>query len=267
MRTESELRAWLAETGPAPAGELDVSSIVGRSRRRRLPAQLAVGGFVTLAVAGIGVASVTGLRIFGGSAASTTASESAVDENGDRSNVDEPASQGGQEPSDASSGGIALAPAYKLNPCGGELAEVAVSASGLEASTRFSPAAANSSASVDGTVVMTNTGSQRVTGTTGGSPAITVSQNGVVAWHSNGPVAAIAVLVDLAPGESMEYPASFTPVRCEVEDDAAEQFRDALPPLAPGTYELSAAIDFVPDDGTGAPADLVTGPLAPIAIG
>jgi hypothetical protein len=75
--------------------------------------------------------------------------------------------------------------------------------------------------------------------------------------------------VDLAPGESLEYTASFDAVECGPEDDGPDGFRADLPALAPGTYELSAAIDFapdVPDPTEPALADLVTGPRSVITL-
>ena len=110
-----------------------------------------------------------------------------------------------------------------------------------------------------------------MTGTTGATPAVTVSANGTALWHSNGPTILSLVIIDLAPGESLVYEASVVPVRCSVDDDLAESFPADLPPLAPGNYELSAAIDFSPTVAVGAAdfdgsADLVTGPLATIVL-
>jgi hypothetical protein len=106
---------------------------------------------------------------------------------------------------------------------------------------------------------------------TAAAPAITVSQEGITLWHSNGAMVMSLVIVDLAPGESLEYAASFTPVLCGVEDDMAEVFRNDLPALDPGEYELSAAIDFVLDETLAADyepfAYLVTGPRSTITLG
>lgn len=60
----------------------------------------------------------------------------------------------------------------------------------------------------------------RVFGSSPASPSMTLSQHGVVLWHSNGPAPALAALVDLAPGASLTYQAWFEPVRCTGEDDA-----------------------------------------------
>lgn len=254
MPTEAELRAWLREGDlGASAREADAGSVIRRSRRRRLPRQLAAGGTLTLAIAGIGFAGFTGLRSMpmGGSVSDASA-ESAPD------------ALSGQDESEAADGGaIQAAPASKLNPCGGPIAGVARS-TGLVLETRFGPSAPADGQSVDGVVTLTNTGTDRITGTTAATPAVTLSQNGTVLWHSNGPMIMMVVEVDLAPGESLEYPASFTTVQCGEEDEATESFRDDLPALDAGSYELSAAIDFL--DADGSPMPTVTGPRSPIEL-
>lgn len=274
MPTESELRTFLQEVGPAdgqPRTSLDTGVILRRVRRRRLPKQIALGGTVTLAAAGLGVASIQGLRLAGTSgstsaigSASDSAPESAL---GEESGTGPEAVGGG----DPASGGesIRRAPASKLNLCGGNLAEVSPSVTGLVVVTDFADGAPADGSPVSGTVTMTNTGTERISGTTDATPAITLSQNGLVLWHSNGPMDAMLMIVDLAPGESLQYGASFTPVRCGIEDDSAEAFRENLPALEAGTYDVSAAIDIMLDKPVSDYPDieLVTGPLAPISIG
>ena len=79
----------------------------------------------------------------------------------------------------------------------------------------------------------------------------------------------MATRVDLGPGEVLEYNAAFTPVRCGVEDDMAESFRDNLPPLTAGTYDVAAAIDIMleaPVNGSSE-FDLITGPLESVSLG
>jgi len=73
---------------------------------------------------------------------------------------------------------------------------------------------------------------------------------------------AMAVDVNLAPGESLEYLASFQPVVCGVEDDMAESFGQKLPPLPSGDYEVSAAIDVIGESAT----ELVTGPASTVTL-
>jgi hypothetical protein len=176
-------------------------------------------------------------------------------------------SAGGQEADSL----IKRAPAERLNLCGAPVTELAPSAYGLQLDVEFPSTAPLGTAAIEGTVRLTNTSSTRVMGTTAAVPAITLAHEGIVQWHSNGPMIMSLVVVDLEPGQSLEYAASVLPVQCGVEDDAAEAFRTDLPALSPGQYELSAAIDFTPDpslvtDGY-TELDLVSGPRSPITLG
>lgn len=253
MPTEAELRAWMRESRPptAPGTGLDAPAVIRRSRRRRLPRQLAAGGTLSLAIAALGVAGALGLRSPAPMNEATSSSDSSA----------ESGAAGG-----SAGGAIEAAPAHKLNLCGGTLAQVAPSEAGLVLTARFPAIAPATGQEVSGTVLLTNTSEAPVAGTTTAAPAITVSQDGIVLWHSNGQIPPLAVEVDLAPGESIEYPASFTPVRCEVEDDSAESFRDTLPALAPGTYDVSAAIDLLPRGDAAAPIPTITGPASPVTL-
>ena len=274
MPTESELRSFLQETGPADAGRrlpVDASLIVRRARRRRLPKQLALGGTVTLAAAGIGIASIQGLQLTGGSSGTAvlgSASDGVAESAPGTEAVTTPGSAGGDE-LDAGGDEIKRAPASRINFCGGSLAEVAPSVTGLVLTTEFPDGAPTDGSPVTGTVTLVNTGTERVSGTTSATPAITLAQNGIVLWHTNGPEIAMAMMVDLDPGESMQYGASFTPVRCEAEDDSGESFRENLPPLTAGTYGVSAAIDIMLDvPVNGSPEfELITGPVESVSMG
>ena len=53
-------------------------------------------------------------------------------------------------------------------------------------------------------------------------------------------------------------------MRCTTEDDLAETFREDLPGVGPGLYQLSAAIDFTRNDGSF--IDLVTGPAVRVSL-
>jgi hypothetical protein len=262
MPTESEFRTLLKNDAEDAAGSrrLDAAAVIRRSKRRRLPQQLAVGGLSTLAVAGIGFAGVTAFRMLPQGAMTMSAGSST----GSKA-VPEQANPGQAAPGTAQ--GIKRAPAERINLCGGPLAEVAPNPDGLVLSTAFPASSALGTGPIDGTVTLTNTGTQTIRGTTAASPAITVSQDGTVLWHSNGPMIMLAVVVDLAPGQSMSYRASFTPVRCGVADDLADGFPDNLPPLPAGNYQVSAAIDLS-REGDGGPVanELVAGPVQTIAL-
>jgi hypothetical protein len=211
----------------------------------------------TLAIGGVALAGVRGL---GPVAPTSILSNESADT---RSTTESGAADSGAGLVDpAQEGGVKRAPADRINLCGGALAEVAPSATGLVLTPVFPDAQAGAT-SVEGTVTLTNTGSESVTGYSSASPAITLAQNGVVLWHSNGPVIQLATEVVLAPGESLEYAASFTPVVCGVEDDLAESFATDLPAVPPGEYQVSAAADVVVDGA----AELVTGPQQTVRIG
>lgn len=271
MATEADLIARMRDDGGSST-RIDVTDVIRRSRRRRMVGQLAIGGTATLAVIGLGVGALSGLGAGGNSSVFSDAPAS--DSGGAGSGAEDapapgaPFSDGGPSiaQGDGATGGIAQAPANKINLCEGTLAEVAQSPIGLELTPVFPAAAASGSDVIEGAVVMTNVGGSRVVGTTGARPAITLSRDSTVLWHSNGFTTMIAVEVDLEPGESMEYPVTFEPVRCQVQDDTQESFRIDLPPVGAGTYELSAAIDFVPDSATAMVDNLVTGPRTSIVL-
>jgi hypothetical protein len=241
------------DTGGLPA--IDTQSVIRRSKARRLPAQVGIGGAFTLAIGGLAVAGLQGFPT-AQSASDSTVSTLEQAPAGPREGV-----QGMME-GDGPSTGIKRAPADRINLCGGPLAEVAPSATGLVLTADF-PDAPVGTAPVFGTVTLTNTGTEQIAGYSSPTPAITLSQNGIVLWHSNGPTILSIQDVLLAPGESLQYQASFTPVVCSVEDDSAEAFRTDLPAVAAGEYQVSAAAD-VSVDGI---AELVTGPAQTIRIG
>lgn len=253
MPDESDLRE-LFEKSSAP-NTLDADRIIARSRARRAPKQLAAGVLGTLAVAGVFVVAINTSGL-GQQSPSTSTMMEQSQEAADSSGAD-------------SDSMLKRVPAERLNLCGAPLTVVEPSYYGLQLDVEF---AENAPVGTDvaGMVRLTNLSDERVMGTTAAVPALTVSQNGTVLWHSNGPMIMSLVVVDLEPGQSLEYAASFTPVKCDVEDDTSESFRTDLPALPAGAYELSAAIDFSPDPSmptNGTPEmDLVTGPLSTITL-
>ncbi len=276
-REGAAARALLRSTAAsAPTGALDVDAVLRRARRRRLPGRLATGGVGVLAIAGIGFA---GANALGGVGQVTTLSSGESEDSpagpvegqpgGGAESGGLPAPGGATSDSGAAGGGISLAPAEKVNFCGGPLAEVAPAQTGLVATPRFPATAPAGTETITGTVTVTNTGTERVTGYTGASPAMTVSEAGITVWHSNGPQIMMAQLIDLEPGASVDLPASILPVRCGVEDDSAESFREDLPPLEPGVYQLSAIFYLIPEGPSAASLpspDVVSGPHADIEL-
>ena len=258
MPDENDLRRMLG-AADAP-NTIDTARVLARSRRRRLPAQFAAGTAGALVIAGVFVVGAQLAQPSQEQAASTMSDSADSAESPEASELS--AGSGMQYDTDAD--GIKRAPAEKINLCTGTLADVAPAESGLQLDLEFPRAATAGVGAVEGTVLLTNTSSSPVTGLTAAVPAITLSQEGIVLWHSNGPVDLSAVVVDLAPGETLSYPASFTPVRCDVTDDMGESFRPDLPAVAAGDYQLSALIDFMPD-GVSA-LELVSGPPEVITL-
>ncbi len=259
---ENDLRASLHE-GEPPAGSIDLDRVLRRTRARRRPKVLLAGAGGALAAAAIvvpvallGTPATTGVSTLADAPAPGSEARDSSAGSGAESDASQPFADGGAS--------ISRAPADKLNLCAGTVAEVAPNEQGLVLEVQPLEAA-RADAPLTADVTLTNTGPAPVTGSTGGSPALTLSQDGLVLWHSNGPTTMIAVMVDLAPGESMEYTAAFEPVRCAVDDDLDVSFRDDLPEVDAGTYQLGAAIDLVSDD-PAVGTILVTGPTTDIAL-
>jgi len=230
MPSEDELRNALGQAS-AP-NTLDAQRIIAHSRARRLPKKLAAGAVGVLAATGVFVVALQGLAL--GEQPSTISSLN--------SQADDSAA------GSATLETVKRAPAENTNLCGAPVADVAPSTYGLQLDLEFAGAATVGTVPVEGTVRLTNTSDQRVFGTTAALPTITLSQNGTVLWHSNGAMIMSVTVVDLQPGESMQYSASFTPVRCEPQDDAVGGFRADLPALPSGSYQVGALIDFSVDD-------------------
>lgn len=254
MPDENDLRDLLRREPDRGPASLDVDRIVRRARARRLPRQLAAGAVGSLAV----VAIVVPVSLGAGSLVLPSTSGGAADEA--PLSAEDSSLGAGTGP-----GSEALAPAQRLQLCAAPLVEPAPDAGGLVLEIApLAPADADA-AWIEATVTLTNTGTVPVSGTTGAAPVLALAEDGTVLWHGNGPTTMIAVLVDLAPGESMEYEAGFAPLRCGPEDDASDLgFREDLPAAGPGEYTLQAAIDLVPNDG-GA-TRLVTGPATPVTL-
>lgn len=251
---EAHLRELLDDASK-PA-TLDVDRVLRRTRARRAPKLIATSAIGALALTGI---IVVGVQSLPQTTSTGTFSESSIAE--DQS---APEPEGTRDTPLGVSGGTMSdrAPADRVNLCEGPLAEVASHSAGLVAEAQFDAAPADGSP-IEGIVRLTNTGTEPVTGYTPAVAAVTLSQDGTVLWHSSGPMILSLTTVDLAPGESLDYAASVTPVRCEVQDDT-DGFRENLPALPAGTYEVSAILDFTADDATA--PEFVTGPLTPLEL-
>lgn len=255
MPTEGELRDLLHGDDAEP-GALNTERIIRRAKARRRPKQWLTGfagGMAAVGAIAFTVPAVIGLGAGGGlsSAGGSAADEAAGD---DASILRE---------NEAPESATALSsPAAALNLCGAPLSKLAADPDGLEL-TVAPVAAPATSGWIETTVTLTNLGTESFTGTAGAA-VVTLSGNGIVLWHSNGPTAEFTSTVALAPGESVSYKAGFEPVVCSVEDDASSTgFRSGLPPVTTGPYELSAAIDVTPAE---APTRVVSGPATTIGL-
>jgi hypothetical protein len=249
MPSDSEIRDRFRE-GTQPRGQIDVDAVLRRARARRRPRVILAGAGSVLAIAAIAVpATISSFAGSAGDSATFVAADEAA-----------PESSGGGA---ADSGYTQAAPAEKLNFCAAPLAEVTPAANGLVISAEEVTAQA-SDRRIPVIVTLTNTGDEAIFGTTGSEPALTLSQDGVTLWHTNGPQDMMGRIVDLGPGESMTYQATFEPLVCGPDDDALESFPTDLPAAGPGRYDLWAAIDVIHDDG--AMTDLVTGESAAVTL-
>jgi hypothetical protein len=256
MADESELRRMLErEAAGAPAPELDAGRLVRRTRGRRLPRQLAAGGALTLAVIGLGVGTVTGVRLLNPPSEVTSAesggqtTDEAPREEAGTLSAPETEDSAGDAGEGAAGGGIELAPAYKLNICTGMLATAPEDGfPGVSVDVDF-PDDASVPNTVHGSVHITNDTGERLRGVMSDIAATTLSgREGRVHWHT--PRMERTLPVDLAPGESTTLDASFEPLACLLRENGEEVFGPALAPVFPGSYNVSVAFDIELEDGT-----------------
>ncbi len=253
MPTESELRDWLKGGQTPPSPGVDPADIVRRVRRRRLPRQLVAGAATTLAAAGVMVLGVATLP-------QLVQSPASVMSDGMQSQ------EFGTGPADEShdSSLVPTSPLQLLNQCGQPLTIVQPAASGLTLTLAFPSDVAIANGEVMGTVTLLNSSTKRVTGSAAAGPAITLSQDGVTVWHGAPAPLAEAVPIDLAPGQSTRFDATFIPAMC---GSTGSSTNGPLAPAAPGSYQLSGAIVVAEvGDGSTTGSELVGSALVPIHL-
>lgn len=240
----------------ATTAGIDAEVVLRKARARRVPKQLAVSSLSVLAVAGVFVLGITALpTLLHGQGGASDAGMMAT---------------APEYPQDGAVGGaeskLIKGNETNSNLCGMPTTTAAPNAAGLTLSLSFPDSSPAAGEEIAGTVALINSGTTRVSGTTAISPTIIVSRDGITVWHSHGAMITEVAEVSLDPGESYFYDAYFTPVECEPEDEADGQFRDNLPLLAAGTYELSAKLTFVSNVGTAGESILVGSQAAPIEL-
>ena len=256
MPTEAELRERFHHDDEPASGRgtgIDLDAVLRRSRTRRRPRVVAVA--VVSSLAAVGIIVPLSIGVLGPQLGSTFSSGAGSAASApDANKAPEFATEGGGATGAPPAPG---ASARSLNLCGAALATPAPAADGLVLTVTPVDAAA-SARDIPVTVTLTNTGSAAVTGSLSPFPAITLSQNGTVLWHSNGAVPQLAEQLDLAPGASTAFSTTFEPLVCRAADDGTGSFGADLPAAGPGSYQLSAALDVTTDAGSV----LVTGPTA-----
>ncbi|MER3389524.1 MAG: hypothetical protein RJQ01_05775 [Microcella sp.] len=260
MTPQDDLAARLAEEAErsAPRSALDVDAIVRRSRARRRPALIGTGVVATVLIVGIGGLSVGALgslvpNDLTAADTASTAEEAAVEQGGS------PEMDGGE----AADGGSALAPDWLQNRCGSAPVTPAdVPDAGLLLEIDFPARATTADDRVEGTVRVTNTSGERVSGRVSSSPAITLASGGLTVWHTSGVAEQGERTIALDPGESREFAAVLRPLLCTIDDEvrASEGFDAGLAPLPPGEYAVSAVLDIVVDDAPQVRTPLVSAP-------
>lgn len=237
---------------------IDIDAVLAASRARRRARRTAVVGAgsaaaTLLAVGGL----IMGLQ--GTGLLATTAGSAP-----DSASVAESPTEAREESADGFASDLMLAPPEKVNLCGAPVAE-ATDAAGGSLSVTVEPVAAVPIGGVGAVrVTVTNPGPATVAGEARVAPAMTIADDGVTVWHSNGAVSPETTPVALAPGESIQLEGLVEAVGCTEADEAAEAFPPGLPPLTPGTYGVTAVVVFVAD-GAGAVEYLVA-PLAPLTV-
>ena len=248
MATESDLRDLLRDPDPDGGGGIDLDAVLTRAHRRRRPRVVAARALGATALVG---------------ALFTTVLVTVPSLEQPTGMLAEDARTDGAAPfADGSASSLAIG-ASRIAYCGAPLPEVAPAENGLVLQIAAVEGSSNATR-IPVQVLVRNTSAQRVTGTTGSTPIVAFSQGGVVLWHDAGPWDVGGVVVDLAPGEALAFETALEPVVC-TPDDEVEGFQRSLPAAGPGTYDVSAALDFIPaDESMG--GLVVTGPTAPVVL-
>lgn len=255
MSSESKLRETMHSSAHNSAVGIDIDDVVRRARARRVPKQVAFSSLSVLAIAGIatfGISYLPSLQPGQGASDSSvmaTMPESLQDSGG----------------ADASSK-TTEARERTQNLCGSPTVNTPPNSAGLTLSVSFPDSSRDRGEDIAGTVTLTNTGTSSVSGTTAISPTLFVSRDGITVWHSHGAMVSIVAEIALAPGQSFTYDAFFTPVECGEQDDVDGEFRDNLPALTAGSYDVTAEIVFVPNNSDAGGSFVVGGPAHTIEL-
>jgi len=233
---DTELRE-LFRRAAGPSSSIDPAMIIRRSKRRRLPRQLSTGGALTLAVAGIGVASVTGIggmSIFGARTASDL-SERAADAPGwvDTESSGTDATAASPYATEDGAGCEAAPPESGTNPWGLTL-EIAPT----------DGRAVSANQTVIASFTLRNDGSTPVSVSPVGPIVHTLQRDGAIVAIGSGELLAsggeVITSVDLDPAESVQLQSRFALQSCLPADTR----------LQPGNYTLTTQLSVQSDGAT-----------------
>ena len=235
MADEPTLRHLFGE--PPPPTAIDVSSVIRRSRARRAPRILGTGALAVLAATTIAYAGFSGLAGFSGATSSDAGGAAPMAESGVAGDEKDMASE---------SLSSAVSDLYR---CGEPVFDIPQNELGLVLSVDFPSPVDVSASSIEGVVTVTNEGDDAVVVIASSAPALALTAGDLVVWRADAGLSTRSL--DLAPGESAAYDASFSPVACGPGAESA---------LPAGEYELHAAIDVGAEDGQSPGRPWASGP-------
>lgn len=248
MPTESDLGDLMRRADSAAGAGIDLDRVLRASRARRRPRVVGSAAIGLLALTG---AIVPAVVIF----LPTASPGMLVVEESSGGSVE----SGGSVPE-------SLPTAATLTSCGAPAPSTGAGAATTGLVLEAAPVTADAGApSIPIEVTLRNVGNRRVVGSTTAAPVVTLAAAGKVVWHTPGEGPAGSIEVDLDPGETLGYHAVFEPRICTT-DDEIYGLRKTLPDAPAGRYQVSAAIDFVPDGAAADASVLITGPAARVEL-
>ena len=223
MPDELNLGDLLRSADTATTGKINADAVIRRARRRRVPRLVGAALVSVCAVVVVVGGAVYGL---GNLAISTNGTASSAVDSGGTVPKTQP---------DTSGSGMLAA-----SRCGYVAPQLSPTTNGLVVALDL-PSTVGRGGVVTGVVTLTNTGAQRVTGSTG-VPVITLSQNGIVVWHTDAGTAASLRQFDLSHGASTTFQVVLSPLLCSKGDESSGELRTDLPPAPAGEYQVSASV-------------------------
>jgi len=239
--SESDLRDLLRGSEPEGRAAIDLDAVLTRARRRRRPRVVAAQALGSVALAGVLVTAVVVALPRTADSAATIAADTAAG-----------SEEGAPYVGDADlrkEGDVCGEPVVEHPAVDGLALDLTLPTT-VEPDPRALPVV----------VTLRNTGTESLVGTTATAPEVTVAEEGQVLWHTPASADAGFRALDLAPGESVDYPVTIAVVVCTSEADlATDGSASTLPAAGPGDYELRAVLEVALADGR-----LVTVASAPL---